>query len=58
MLPACRTASEGYAIPTFDLAPCDVEGFLENCGSSRRLFTTVLHAVSHVPISSTIWWAN
>ena len=29
MLPACRTASEGFAIPTFDLTPPDVEGFLE-----------------------------
>ena len=29
MLPACRTASEGFAIPTFDLAPSDVEGFME-----------------------------
>jgi SRSO17 transposase len=29
MLPACRTASEGFAIPTFDLTPPDVEGLLE-----------------------------
>jgi SRSO17 transposase len=29
MLPACRAASEGFAIPTFDLTPPDVEGFLE-----------------------------
>jgi len=29
MLPACRTASAGFAIPTFDLIPPDVEGFLE-----------------------------
>jgi SRSO17 transposase len=29
MLPACRTTSEGFAIPTFDLTPPDVEGFLE-----------------------------
>jgi hypothetical protein len=29
MLPACRTASERFAIPTFDLVPSDVEGFLE-----------------------------
>jgi SRSO17 transposase len=30
MLPACRTASEGFAIPTFDLTPPDVEGLLED----------------------------
>lgn len=29
MLPACRTASEGFAIPTFDLTPPDVAGLLE-----------------------------
>jgi SRSO17 transposase len=29
MLPACRTAGEGFAISTFDLVPSDVEGFLE-----------------------------
>src|SRR5437667_1175673 len=29
MLPACRTAGEGCAIPTFDLVPSDVEGFME-----------------------------
>jgi SRSO17 transposase len=29
MLPACRTDSEGFAIPTFALTPPDVEGLLE-----------------------------
>jgi len=29
MLPACRTDNEGFALPTFDLTPPDVEGFLE-----------------------------
>jgi hypothetical protein len=29
MLPACRTAGDGFAIPTFDVVPSDVEGFLE-----------------------------
>ena len=29
MLPACRTGGEGFAIPTFDLVPNDVEGFME-----------------------------
>jgi hypothetical protein len=28
MLPACRTTSEGFAIPTFDLPPPDVAGCL------------------------------
>ena len=28
-LPACRTGGEGFAIPTFDLVPSDVEGFME-----------------------------
>jgi len=31
MLPACRTASEGFAIPTFDLTPPDVEGKQSFC---------------------------
>jgi SRSO17 transposase len=30
MLPACRTASEGFTIPIFDLTPPDVEGLLED----------------------------
>lgn len=29
MLPAGRTAGEGFAIPTFDVVPSDVEGFME-----------------------------
>jgi DDE superfamily endonuclease len=28
MCPACRTSGEGIAIPTFDLVPSDVEGFM------------------------------
>jgi hypothetical protein len=28
MLPACRTAGEGFAIPAFDIVPSDVEGFM------------------------------
>jgi hypothetical protein len=27
MLPACRTAGDEFAIPTFDLTPRDVAGF-------------------------------
>ena len=29
MLPAHRTAGEGFSIPQFDLTPCDVDGFLD-----------------------------
>src|SRR5437764_11853277 len=29
MLPACRIGGEGFPIPTFDLGPSDVEGFME-----------------------------
>src|SRR5712691_7685020 len=38
MLPACRTASEGFAMPTFDRAPCDVEGFLEELWEFQAAF--------------------
>jgi SRSO17 transposase len=29
MLPACRTNGEGFTIPTFDIVPSDVEGFMD-----------------------------
>jgi SRSO17 transposase len=38
MLPACRTAGEGFTIPTFDLAPSDVEGFLEELWEFQSAF--------------------
>ena len=38
MLPACRTHSEGFAIPTFDLTPPDVEGFLEELWEFQAAF--------------------
>ena len=38
MLPVCRTASEGFAIPTFALPPPDVDGFLEELGEFRSVF--------------------
>ena len=38
MLPACRTASEGFAIPTFDLTPCDVDGFMEELWEFQSVF--------------------
>lgn len=30
MLPACRTEGDGFAIPTFDLKPCDVAELTDN----------------------------
>jgi SRSO17 transposase len=38
MLPACRNASEGFTIPTFDLTPPDVEGFLEDLWEFQSAF--------------------
>jgi len=38
MLPACRTAGEGFAIPTFDLVPSDVEGFMEELWKFQSFF--------------------
>lgn len=38
MLPACRTEGEGFAIPTFDLAPSDVEGFMEELWEFQSTF--------------------
>ena len=38
-LPACRTAGEACAMPTFDLTPSDVEGFVE----ALWAFQSVLH---------------
>ena len=38
MLPACRTGGEGFAIPTFDLVPHDVEGFMEELWEFQSAF--------------------
>jgi len=38
MLPACRTGGEGFAIPTFDLVPSDVEGFMEELWEFQSAF--------------------
>ena len=38
MLPACRTSGEGFAIPTFDLVPSDVEGFMEELWELQSTF--------------------
>ena len=38
MLPACRTAGEGFAIPLFDIVPRDVEGFMEELWAFQSVF--------------------
>ena len=38
MLPACRTADEGFAIPTFEVVPSDVEGFMEELWEFQSAF--------------------
>ena len=38
MLPACRISGEGFAIPTFDLVPSDVEGFMEELWEFQSAF--------------------
>jgi SRSO17 transposase len=38
MLPACRTAHAGYTIPTFDLVPSDVEGFMDELWEFQSAF--------------------
>jgi hypothetical protein len=38
MFPACRTASEGFAIPTFDMMPSDVKGFMDELQQFQSAF--------------------
>src|SRR5262245_29234482 len=38
MLPACRTEGEGFAIPTFEVVPSDVEGFMEELWAFQSAF--------------------
>jgi hypothetical protein len=38
MFPACRTESEGFTIPTFDLVPRDVEGFIDELWEFQAAF--------------------
>jgi hypothetical protein len=38
MLPACRTEGEGFAIPTFDVVPSDVEGFMDELREFQSAF--------------------
>ena len=38
MLPACRTDSAGFAIPTFEVVPSDVAGFMDELWEFQSLF--------------------
>jgi SRSO17 transposase len=38
MLPACRVGGDGFTIPTFDLVPSDVEGFMEELWAFQSIF--------------------
>jgi SRSO17 transposase len=38
MLPACRTEGEGFSIPTFDVVPSDVEGFMDELWEFQSAF--------------------
>ena len=38
MLPACRTDGEGFTIPTFDIVPRDVEGFMDELWEFQSAF--------------------
>ena len=38
MLPACRTAGEGLALPTFEVVPSDVAGFMEELWEFQSAF--------------------
>jgi SRSO17 transposase len=38
MLPACRTDGEGFTIPTFDVVPSDVEGFMDALWAFQSAF--------------------
>src|SRR5256712_1475484 len=39
MLPVCRTEGEGFSMPTFDVVPSEVEGFMDE----RQAFQGALH---------------
>ena len=38
MLPACRTPGEGCSIPTFEVVPSDVEGFMDELWEFQAAF--------------------
>ena len=42
MLPACRTEGDGFAIPSFEVLPSDVEGFIVDGSSPALGLPTIL----------------
>ena len=38
MLPACRTEGDGFATPTFEVLPSDVEGFMDELRTFQSAF--------------------
>jgi hypothetical protein len=38
MLPACRSDGEGFTIPTFNIVPSDVEGFMDELWEFQSAF--------------------
>jgi SRSO17 transposase len=38
MLPACRTDGAGFTMPTFDVVPSDVEGFMDDLWEFQSAF--------------------
>jgi hypothetical protein len=38
MLPACRMDGAGFAMPTFDVVPSDVTGFMDELWEFQSLF--------------------
>src|SRR2546430_873477 len=38
MLPACRTEGAGFSMPTFDIVPSDVEGFMDELWEFQSAF--------------------
>ena len=56
MLPVCRTEGEGFSIPTFDVVPSDVEGFMDELQAFQSAFhqippNLVVGRVRRIPIA-------
>ena len=58
MLPACRTAGDEFAIPTFELTPRDVAGFTDELQEFQGLFHGCFPRSEPRAHSLIIWWAN
>jgi hypothetical protein len=62
MLPVCRTVGEGFAIPTFDVVPSDVEtdgiSLLQTTDMHRTIQTNSTHfCACHRPTTLPHWSA-